>query len=84
LQQASAFPVQQSFANLLLQAVASFPQQDFPAVAPLHGFPSFTARSLASLSLQQVMAFFLFLVSLEQQEIPLPSFAWQQDAARSS
>jgi hypothetical protein len=61
--------LQQPFAVLLLQAVASFPQQGFFAFALQHGFPSFAAHSFASLSLQQVMAFLLLLVSLEQQAI---------------
>jgi hypothetical protein len=81
LQQASSFPVQQSLPALLLQAVASFPQQDFPAFVSQHGFPSFAAHRLASLSLQQVMAVLLALLSLEQQDISLPSFAWQQAIA---
>jgi hypothetical protein len=80
-QQASSFPEQQSFSALRLPAVASFAQQDFPVFASQHGFLSFAAISLGSLSLQQVMDFLLLLVPWEQQDISLPSLAWQQAGA---
>jgi len=70
--------VQQSLSALLLPAAASFAQQDFPAFASQHGFPSFAAHSVASLSLQQVLAFLLLLVPLAQQDVSLPSLSWLQ------
>jgi hypothetical protein len=73
--------VQQSFSALLLPAVASFAQQDFPAFASQHGFPSFAAHSVASLSSQQAMAFLLLSVPYEQQDISLPFLAWLQASA---
>jgi hypothetical protein len=73
--------VQQSFSALLLPAVASFAQLDFPAFVSPHSFPSFAAHSVASLSLQQVMAFLLLLVPYEQQDISLPPLAWLQAGA---
>jgi hypothetical protein len=73
--QASSFPVRQSFSALLLPAEASFAQQDFPAFASQHGFLSFAAHSLASLSLQLVTTFLLLLVPLAQQDISSPSLA---------
>jgi hypothetical protein len=72
--------VQQSFSALLLPAVASFAQLDFPAFVSPHSFPSFAAHSVASLSLQQVMAF-LLLLAYEQQDISLPPLAWLQAGA---
>jgi hypothetical protein len=76
------FPVQQSFSALLLPAVASFAQQDFPAVASQQSFLSFAAHSLAPLSLQLVMAFLLLLVPLgAARHFSLASLAWQQAGA---
>jgi hypothetical protein len=73
----SPFPVQQFFPVFVLQAVASLPQQDFPALASQQDFPSFAAHILASLAAQQLMA---SLALLEQQDASLPSFPWQHAA----